>query len=94
MAYGAVRWRNVTLGALFYNNARKKPQKTKEGILKLAKKQLPEDFDLSHFTPSYNPWDQRMCLIPDADLFLLEFRRKMSTPKVLVIAGSDSSGGA
>ena len=70
MAYGAVRWRNVTLGSLFYNNARKKPQKTKEGILKLAKKQLPEGYDLSHFTPSYNPWDQRMCLIPDADLFV------------------------
>ena len=68
-AYNVTRWRNVTLGAFFYNNARKKPQKTKEGILKLAKKQLPEGYDLSHFTPSYNPWDQRMCLIPDADLF-------------------------
>lgn len=68
-AYGITRWRNVLLGAFFYNNARKKPQKTKETILKLARKQLPEGYDLSHFTPSYNPWDQRMCLIPDADLF-------------------------
>jgi len=69
MAYAITRWRNVLMGAFFYNTARKKPEKTKEGILKLAKKQLPEGYDLSHFTPRYNPWDQRMCLIPDADLF-------------------------
>jgi cation diffusion facilitator CzcD-associated flavoprotein CzcO len=69
MAYGITRWRNVLLGAFFYNRARSNPAKTKEGILKLAKAQLPEGYDLSHFTPRYNPWDQRMCLIPDADLF-------------------------
>ena len=69
LAYGITRWRNVLMGAFFYNTARKKPEKTKEGILKLARKQLPEGYDLSHFTPRYNPWDQRMCLIPDADLF-------------------------
>jgi cation diffusion facilitator CzcD-associated flavoprotein CzcO len=68
-AYGITRWRNVLMGMFFYNTARKKPEKTREGILKLAKKQLPEGYDLSHFTPRYNPWDQRMCLIPDADLF-------------------------
>ena len=68
-AYGVTRWRNVLMGMFFYNTARKKPEKTREGILKLAKKQLPEGYDLSHFTPRYNPWDQRMCLIPDADLF-------------------------
>jgi cation diffusion facilitator CzcD-associated flavoprotein CzcO len=59
----------VTFGAYFFNRARTKPEKTKAGILKLAAKQLPEGYDLSHFTPKYNPWDQRMCLIPDADLF-------------------------
>jgi cation diffusion facilitator CzcD-associated flavoprotein CzcO len=69
MAYGITRWRNVVLGSYFFNRARKQPQKVKDGILKLAAKQLPEGYDLSHFTPKYNPWDQRMCLIPDADLF-------------------------
>jgi monooxygenase len=69
MAYSITRWRNVTLGAFFYNSARKNPQKAKNSILKLAQKQLPEGYDLSHFTPRYNPWDQRICLIPDADLF-------------------------
>jgi cation diffusion facilitator CzcD-associated flavoprotein CzcO len=38
-------------------------------ILKQVAKQLPAGYDLSHFTPSYNPWDQRLCLVPDADLF-------------------------
>ena len=69
LAYSLVRWRNVLFGMYFFNRARKKPEQTKTGILKLAQQQLPEGYDLSHFTPRYNPWDQRLCLIPDADLF-------------------------
>jgi len=55
----------------FYNLARRKPAKTKAGILRLAQKDLGPDYDVEkHFSPRYNPWDQRLCLIPDADLFL------------------------
>ena len=71
LAYGLVRWKNVFLQMYFYNLARRKPGKTKKGILHLAQKALGAEYDVQkHFSPRYNPWDQRLCLIPDADLFL------------------------
>ena len=53
----------------FYNRARKAPEKVKNFILKLARKDRGPDYDMAQFTPRYNPWDQRMCLVPDSDLF-------------------------
>jgi monooxygenase len=71
LAYGIVRWKNVFLQMYFYGLARRKPGKTKKGILHLAQKALGPEYDVEkHFSPRYNPWDQRLCLIPDADLFL------------------------
>jgi len=68
---GLTRWKNVLLGMYFYNLARRKPDETKKRILSLAQKQLGPGYDASkHFSPRYNPWDQRLCLVPDADLFL------------------------
>ncbi|MGD0189787.1 MAG: NAD(P)/FAD-dependent oxidoreductase [Rhizomicrobium sp.] len=70
LAYAIVRWRNVLLGMWFFNYARKKPAKVKAGIVDMVRKELGPDYDLgTHFTPRYNPWDQRLCLVPDADLF-------------------------
>ena len=70
MAYGITRWKNVTLGSFFFNLARKKPEKVKERLLGMVREALGPDYDVAkHFTPTYNPWDQRLCLIPDADLF-------------------------
>jgi monooxygenase len=69
-AYGFTRWKNVLLSMLFFNLARKKPEKTKERLISLVREQLGPDYDVAtHFTPRYNPWDQRLCLVPDADLF-------------------------
>jgi monooxygenase len=69
-AHSLTRWKNVLLGMYFYNFARTKPDKTKAQILKFAKLQLPEGYEVDkHFSPRYNPWDQRLCLVPDADLF-------------------------
>jgi len=69
-AYGITRWKNVLITMLFFNLARKKPEKTKERLISLVRDQLPKDYDVeTHFTPRYNPWDQRLCLVPDADLF-------------------------
>ena len=69
-AYAIVRWRNVVLGMWFFNYARKKPEKVKAGIIDLVRKELGADYDVNtHFTPRYNPWDQRLCLVPDSDLF-------------------------
>ncbi|MEM5517983.1 NAD(P)/FAD-dependent oxidoreductase [Henriciella sp. AS95] len=71
LAYGLTRWRNVLFQMFFYNLARKKPEKTKDRIIGMAKAELGPDFDVdTHFTPAYNPWDQRLCLVPDSDLFL------------------------
>ena len=70
LAYGITRWRNVLFGMLFFNLARKKPEKTKERIIGMVREHLGPDYDVAtHFTPRYNPWDQRLCLVPDADLF-------------------------
>ena len=69
-AYGVTRWKNVLMQMLFFNVARKKPEKTKAQLIDLVRGHLGPDYDVAtHFTPSYNPWDQRLCLVPDADLF-------------------------
>ncbi len=69
MAYGITRWQNATLGEFFYKQTRTKPDKMREKLLKLAKKELGDETVAEHFTPEYNPWDQRLCLIPDSDLY-------------------------
>lgn len=68
-AYMLTRWKNVLFGMLFYWLARSRPETMKNLIAKGVRKELGPDFDLKHFTPTYNPWDQRLCLVPDADLF-------------------------
>ncbi|MDB5695243.1 MAG: FAD-containing monooxygenase EthA [Sphingomonas bacterium] len=69
-AYGVTRWKNVLLGMFFYRMTRKRPEKTKERLLGMVREHLGPDYDVAtHFTPRYNPWDQRLCLVPDADLF-------------------------
>jgi cation diffusion facilitator CzcD-associated flavoprotein CzcO len=70
LAYQIIRWRNVLFGMWFFNIARKKPTQTKERIISMVREHLGPDYDVeTHFTPRYNPWDQRLCLVPDADLF-------------------------
>jgi monooxygenase len=70
LADRAIRWKNVLLGIFFFSRARKRPERVRQAILKLAADQLPPGYDIArHFSPSYNPWDQRLCLVPDGDLF-------------------------
>ena len=70
LAYNIVRARNVLGGMYFFNLARKKPEQVKAGIIKMVQDELGPDYDVAtHFTPTYNPWDQRLCLVPDADMF-------------------------
>lgn len=68
-AYAIVRWRNVAMQKLIYNRARKAPEAVKEKLLSMVTEQLGEEATKKHFTPKYNPWDQRLCLVPDGDLF-------------------------
>jgi len=70
LLYPIVRWKNVLLSMLSYQISRKKPHIMKNLIRKGLQKQLPEGFDIDkHFKPPYDPWDQRMCVVPDGDLF-------------------------
>ncbi|MDC1082183.1 NAD(P)/FAD-dependent oxidoreductase [Gammaproteobacteria bacterium] len=68
--YFLIRWKNILWQSYTFFLARKFPERIKKGILDLLKDELGSDFDIKkHFTPSYKPWDQRMCLVPDSDLF-------------------------
>ena len=70
LAYSLVRFKNVAMGGWFFNYARKQPAKVKQRLIAMVQDQLGPDYDTAtHFTPRYNPWDQRLCLVPDADLF-------------------------
>ncbi|MFY9894505.1 MAG: NAD(P)/FAD-dependent oxidoreductase [Xanthobacteraceae bacterium] len=70
LAHDIARWRNALLGLYLYNRCRRKPEAVKHAIVELAREELGADYDVeTHFTPRYNPWDQRLCLAPDADFF-------------------------
>ncbi len=65
------RWRFVRMQDLLYRRSRSKPEAVKDYLIKRVRKVLGEDYDVEkHFTPSYEPWTQRVCLVPDNDLFL------------------------
>jgi monooxygenase len=68
-AYVLARWKNVLTATFFYSLARKRPKLFKWMVAKGVRKNLGEKYDSKHFTPPYNPWDQRLCFAPDADLF-------------------------
>jgi len=70
LAYHLIRWRNVLLGMYFFQLSRRKPARVKQLILGGVRMALGPEYDIAtHFTPRYNPWDQRLCLVPDGDLF-------------------------
>jgi monooxygenase len=69
-AYAAVRWKNARLSTVIYNFCRKHPARARAMLQQGAAKRLPPGYDIgTHFTPAYEPWDQRMCLVPDGDFF-------------------------
>lgn len=68
--YTIVRWKNVMIQALIYQLSRRRPRAIKQFIRKGVERSLPAGYDIDkHFKPKYNPWDQRMCLVPNGDLF-------------------------
>jgi monooxygenase len=69
LAYSIVRWKNVLLTMLIFRLSRSAPGFVRRLVRKGIRAELGDSYDMRHFTPSYNPWDQRMCLVPDADLF-------------------------
>jgi monooxygenase len=68
--YAIVRWKNVLLQMLSFQLSRRRPKIMKAILRRGLVQSLPPDYDIAtHFTPSYDPWDQRLCLVPDGDLF-------------------------
>ena len=69
ITYFLIRWKNILYQSFTFFMARKYPERTKSRILDLAKNEIGIENVNQHFTPSYKPWDQRICLVPDSDLF-------------------------
>jgi monooxygenase len=70
LVYSLVRWKNVLLQTFVYQLSRRRPSAVKRMIRRGLERALPPGYDIdTHFTPTYDPWDQRMCLVPDGDLF-------------------------
>jgi cation diffusion facilitator CzcD-associated flavoprotein CzcO len=70
-AYRLSRWKNVGFMTYIYQLSQRFPNFVKKRLIRKARKRLGTDFDVdTHFTPRYRPWEQRMCLIPDADMFV------------------------
>jgi monooxygenase len=69
-AYAVTRWKNVLVTTAFFQLSRRRPRLVKGLLRKGVQKALPAGYDVDkHFRPKYNPWDQRVCLVPDGDLF-------------------------
>jgi monooxygenase len=70
LAYSLVRWKNVMVTMLVFQLSRHRPSLVKSIVRRRLEQNLPAGYDIdTHFNPSYRPWDQRMCLVPDGDLF-------------------------
>lgn len=70
LAYWLTRWKNIVRTHLLYRASRTNPERLKARLLGAARNALGDDYDIeTHFTPEYNPWDQRLCLIPNSDLY-------------------------
>ena len=83
-AHRAIRWKNVLLTIFMYWRARKRPERATTWLKDMIRKELPDGYPVDRdFTPPYKPWDQRLCLVPDGDLFA-----GMRSGKVSVATGA------
>ncbi len=70
LTYKLVRWKNIRFQWWFFQKCRKFPKKVKEFLITQVREALGPNYDIeTHFTPKYNPWEQRLCLVPNGDLF-------------------------
>ena len=84
-AYAITRWRNVLLSMGFYTFSRRYPARAKKLLVGLVREHVGHSVDVdTHFTPTYNPWDQRICVVPDGDLFkaIVEDRASVVTAHI------------
>jgi monooxygenase len=78
LAYDIARTIRVVMQQVFFRLARTRPKRTRERLLKLLEEQIGAEQVAQHFTPRYNPWEQRLCLVPDNDMFLAIKQGKVS----------------
>jgi len=78
VAYDITRFLKTTMQQIFFRLARTRPQKTRERLQGLIAAQIGEEAVQAHFTPRYNPWEQRLCLVPDNDMFIAIREGKVS----------------
>jgi cation diffusion facilitator CzcD-associated flavoprotein CzcO len=90
LAYRLTRWKNTRMQAWLYRRTRTRPEKVREMLLTRARRELGDAADMRHFTPSYEPWDQRLCLVPDSDLFeaLKSGRARVVTGRIDHLTGA------
>ncbi|MAK60240.1 MAG: FAD-containing monooxygenase EthA [Ponticaulis sp.] len=82
-AHALIRWKNIRIQRLFFLYCQKFPDHARKTIMKMNKRNLPADYPTeTHFTPPYNPWDQRLCAVPDADFF-----KDLRNKKASVVTG-------
>lgn len=67
--YRIMRMRNISFSWLMYQYCKAFPNNARTFLQKQVQKQVGSDIDMKHFTPHYNPWDERLCVVPDGDLF-------------------------
>src|SRR5262249_50675772 len=85
VAYGIARWANIGFMTYMYQLARRRPELAKKALLKRTRSELGANYDVAtHFTPRYYPWEQRLCLVPDSDLFVAirEGRASVETDQI------------
>jgi monooxygenase len=83
LAARLARWKSILLNMFLFSVARRWPESTRKTLLKQIRELLGPDYPVeTHFAPTYNPWDQRLCLAPDGDLFTA-----IQTGKVSVVTG-------
>ena len=69
LAYGIIRARNIARDQLVYIVSRRRPDLLRRELLKRVREAIGDRLTSEHFTPSYEPWDQRLCLVPNGDFF-------------------------
>jgi len=69
LVYRMARTRNINLQRFLYGLSRRRPRLVRRLLLGAVRKQLGKNADMRHFTPSYNPWEERLCVVPNGDLF-------------------------
>ncbi|WP_231502729.1 NAD(P)/FAD-dependent oxidoreductase [Blastococcus sp. URHD0036] len=79
VVYPVIRWKSVLLSMASFQLSRRRPALMKKVLRQAQEKQLPAGYDVAtHFTPPYDPWDQRLCVVPDGDLFRVIREEKAS----------------